>query len=66
MLQEVGVEPIYKYDFESLENQTIANTGSKIGTATLVGTASVVEDEERGNVLEVTNEKGAVKVNYLA
>ena len=66
MLQEVGVNPIYKYDFESLENQSIANTGSKNGSATLVGTASVVKDEERGNVLEVTNEKGAAKVNYLA
>ena len=66
LLQEVGVEPIYKYDFESLEGQAIANTGSKVGNATLVGTASVVEDEERGNVLEIKNEKGAVKVNYLA
>ncbi|MBS4956211.1 MAG: family 43 glycosylhydrolase [Clostridium sp.] len=66
VLQEVGVNPIYKYDFESLENQSIANTGSKNGSATLVGTASVVKDEERGNVLEVTNEKGAAKVNYLA
>lgn len=65
ILKEVGIEPIYKYDFEGIEEQGIINTGSKVGNATLVGTACVVEDEERGNVLEIINEKGAVKVNYL-
>ena len=66
VLQEVGAEPIYKYDFETIEEEAIANSGSKSGNAILVGTTSVVEDTDRGNVLEIKNEDGAVKNNYLA
>lgn len=66
VLQEVGAEPIYKYDFETIEEEAIANSGSKSGNATLVGISSVVEDTDRGNVLEIKNEDGAVKSNYLA
>ena len=63
---EVGVEPIYKYDFENVEGTIIANAGSKDGSATLVGNAAVSKDENRGNVLDIINEKGALKANYLA
>ena len=63
---EVGLDPIYKYDFESVEGTIVTNAGSKDGSATLVGNASVAQDENRGNVLEVINEKGALKANYLA
>lgn len=66
VLQEVGVDPIYKYDFENIDGQSIANTGSKNGASTLVGTASVVNDETRGNVLEIINENEERKGNYLA
>lgn len=66
ILQEVGVEPIYKYDFESAEGESVANTGSKDGVATLVGTASVINDDIRGNVLEIINENEERKGNYLA
>lgn len=63
---EVTLKPIYKYDFETIADKLITNAGSKDGSATLVGNASVVKDETRGNVLKVVNEKGAKKVNYLA
>jgi arabinan endo-1,5-alpha-L-arabinosidase len=63
-LDKVDVSPIYKYDFNTAGD--IVNTGSKGGKATLVGTASISDDQTRGKVLNVKNEKGAVKVNYLA
>lgn len=63
---EVGVEPIYKYDFENVEDKLVSNSGSNDGSATLVGNATVIKDETRGNVLEIINEKGALKANYLA
>lgn len=66
VLQEIGVEPIYKYDFESVNEEVVSNTGSKDGNATLVGTSTVVKDEERDNVLNINNDKGAIKENYLA
>lgn len=66
VLQEVGVDPIYKYDFESAEGQSIVSTGSKNGVSTLVGTAAVTNDETRGNVLEIINENEERKGNYLA
>lgn len=66
ILQEVGVEPIYKYDFESTEGESIVNTGSKDGVATLVGTSSVINDDTRGKVLEIINENEERKGNYLA
>ncbi|MDU2489953.1 MAG: glycoside hydrolase family 43 C-terminal domain-containing protein [Clostridium celatum] len=63
---DVTVEPIYKYDFESVEDKLVANSGSNEGSATLIGDATVSKDETRGNVLEIINEKGALKANYLA
>lgn len=57
------------YDFESpSEDGTIAAIdGSTLEeAAVLVGEAAVVNDEERGNVLSVTNEAGAKGVNYLS
>jgi arabinan endo-1,5-alpha-L-arabinosidase len=59
--------PIYKYDFETLNGSSeVENSGSKDGNATLVGTASILEDKNRGKVLNIQNAKGAIKVNYLA
>lgn len=63
-LENVGATPIYKYDFNT--SSDIVNSGSKGGKATLVGTASVSEDQTRGKVLNIKNDKGAQKVNYLA
>ncbi|MDO4426008.1 MAG: LamG domain-containing protein, partial [Planctomycetia bacterium] len=57
------------YDFETAgEDGTIpALEGSELAEpAVLTGTASVVTDETRGNVLLVENEEGAKNVNYLA
>lgn len=59
---------IYEFDFETLnEDGTIAPASGSTGTenAQLIGTASVIEDKTRGNVLQVTNEEGAKGVNYL-
>jgi len=62
-------EPIYYYDFESTDNgSSIENKGSKTenSDASLIGTAKVVTDEERGNVLEVSSQDAQVKTNYMA
>lgn len=63
---EVGVEAIYKYDFVNVEDKLVTNSGSNDGSTTLVGDATVIKDETRGNVLEIINERGALKANYLA
>ena len=60
---------IYGFDFETAADTDGAitpdadSTGSE--TASLIGTASIVSDETRGNVLQVTNAPGAKNVNYL-
>lgn len=59
---------IYGYDFETpADNGSIAPVEGSLApeNATLVGEASIVSDETRGNVLEITNEPGAKGVNYL-
>lgn len=59
---------IYGYDFETpAQDGAIAPAEGSTGTesASLVGTASIISDETRGNVLQVTNEPGAKGVNYL-
>ena len=55
------------YDFEAQEDGTVpAISGSALNeAAVLVGAASVITDETRGNVLQITNEPGAKGVNYL-
>ena len=63
-LDKVNVVPTYKYDFNNTSD--ILNSGSKGGKAALVGTAAILDDQSRGKVLSVKNDKGAVKVNYLA
>ncbi len=66
-LTNINVTPIYKYDFDTLNGSNeVLNSGSKDGNATLVGLASVLEDKNRGKVLNITNEKGSIKTNYLA
>lgn len=60
---------IYGFDFEtqSAEDGALAAMDGSTGTeaASLVGTASIIADETRGNVLEITSEEGAQGVNYL-
>lgn len=60
---------IYGYNFETAageDNTLTPDEGSaKTGAASLMGTASIVKDETRGNVLKLTNEAGAKGVNYL-
>ncbi len=55
------------YDFESVTDTAVASVdGSALAeNAVLTGDASVVEDETRGNVLEIKNDPGAQGVNYL-
>jgi arabinan endo-1,5-alpha-L-arabinosidase len=66
-LASLNVTPIYKYDFETLNGSNeVLNTGSKSGSATLVGSASIFDDRNRGKVLSIKNDKGAIKVNYLS
>lgn len=59
---------IYGYDFEApAADGQIAPTADSAGTenASLIGSASIVSDETRGNVLQITNEEGAKGVNFL-
>ncbi|AOZ93014.1 lipocalin-like domain-containing protein [Paenibacillus crassostreae] len=66
-ISEFNVTPIYQYDFTTTVNSIeIPNNGSKSGNATLMGSASIAVDEQRGNILQVTNTAAAKKVNYLA
>ena len=66
-LDKLNVSPIYKYDFDTTNGSNeVVNSGSKDGNATLIGTASILEDKNRGKVLSIKNEKGAIKTNYLA
>ncbi len=57
------------YDFEedSVDGSSVAAIeGSALDEAAeLCGEAAVVSDEERGEVLQITNEEGAKGVNYL-
>ncbi|MCC8049518.1 MAG: family 43 glycosylhydrolase [Clostridiales bacterium] len=58
------------YDFEeaSMDGTSIAAvSGSALDeSAELIGDAAIVTDEERGSVLQVTNEEDAMGVNYLS
>lgn len=65
-LETLDVKPIYEYNFSTVNDKEVVNSGTKSGNATLVGTASVVQDTDRGSVLNITNANGTVKVNYLA
>lgn len=60
---------IYGYDFEAspVEANRIApvTKSAKTGQASLVGTALIEKDAERGNVLHIQNAEGAKQVNYL-
>lgn len=58
---------IYNFDFEASENTFVSPSSDSTFTeaAELVGEASIISDETRGNVLQVTNEEGAKGVNYL-
>ena len=60
---------IYGYDFETapVEANQIApvTQSAKSGQASLVGTAVIEKDTERGNVLHIQNAQGAKMVNYL-
>jgi len=66
-LDKLNVSPIYKYDFNTRNGSNeVVNSGSKVGKAALIGTATILEDKNRGKVLSIKNEKGAIKTNYLA
>jgi glucan-binding YG repeat protein len=65
VLTSLDVEPTYKYEFNTDSASDISNSGSATGNATLKGTASIVKDEDRGNVLQIKN-TGGTKANYLA
>ena len=59
---------IYGFDFETAATNgklsPIAKS-SKTNQAELVGTASIVADAKRGNVLQIQNAEGAIGANYL-
>ena len=65
LLREVGETPIYKYDFEEVSANEVLNSGSKEGNSLLIGSATVLEDEKRDNVLQITSNKDDKKTNYL-
>ncbi|MCR5415462.1 MAG: family 43 glycosylhydrolase [Pseudobutyrivibrio sp.] len=56
------------YDFENVDGTNVkaTSTSKTQDDATLIGTASVVEDETRGDVLKVENAAGNKQVNYLS
>jgi arabinan endo-1,5-alpha-L-arabinosidase len=65
-VNKINIKPIYKYDFcKVLKDSEIKNIGSKKGNAKLIGSAAIAKDDMRGNVLQINNETGAIKVNYL-
>ena len=66
-LDKLNITPIYKYNFDMLNGSNeVVNSGSKDGNSILVGSASILEDQNRGKVLNIKNEKGAIKANYLS
>ena len=59
---------IYGFNFDTPAQDGVLTPdegSSGEGTALLVGTASITEDETRGSVLNIENEEGAKGVNYL-
>lgn len=62
VLNSYNATPSHRYNFNA--NDT-SNSLSGNGDATIQGTASIVPDETRGNVLQINN-TGGTKVNYLA
>lgn len=65
LLKEVGVDPTYRYEFESAIDKDIESTGLEGSVGTLVGNANIVQDEERGNVVEIKSESEVRKENYF-
>ena len=65
-LDKLDKTPLYQYDFNKDAESELSSTGSKSENATLVGTASIENDSERGKVLSIKNDKGAVNCNYLS
>lgn len=56
--------PDYKYDFESVSEKSVANSGKNSAAATLIGNAKVSKDNWYGNVLTIKNTKS--DENYLS
>ena len=65
LLQEVGVSPSYRYEFENETDKKIESTGLESDSGTLVGNANIVKDEERGNVVEIKSDTEVRKENYF-
>ena len=65
MLKEVGIDPLYRYDFENVIDKDVASTGIQSEEGFLIGNSNIVEDEERGNVVEITSEAEVRKENYF-
>lgn len=65
ILKDVGHTPIYKYDFEKINKNEVLSTGSKEGNSSLIGSATILFDDERGNILQITSGKNDKKTNYL-
>ncbi len=63
-----GPHIIAGYDFDNVDGSNVEATSASVvgGSATLKGSASVVEDETRGKVLHVENSAGNKQVNYLS
>ncbi|QFJ54499.1 lipocalin-like domain-containing protein [Pseudobutyrivibrio xylanivorans] len=63
-----GPRIIVGYDFDKVSGSTVSTTSaSQISkSAELMGTASVIEDETRGEVLKIENAAGNKQVNYLS
>lgn len=59
------ISPDYCYDFESINNKEVKNTGTSTEAATLQGNASIRKDSMVGNVLSLTNKEGSSGKNYL-
>lgn len=64
-LTSLNITPSYSYDFENVDGTNVLNTVSDEGVATLEGTACVDNDSNHGQVLSISNNKGAIKENYL-
>ena len=54
-----SLTPDYKYDFETVNNKSVASSGKSAADATLTGNAKITKDAWYGNILNIKNTKQA-------
>ncbi|MDO5516073.1 MAG: family 43 glycosylhydrolase [Clostridium sp.] len=65
-LDKLDKVPSYKYNFNEDGDNQLVSSGSINSKASLIGSAKIDEDSQRGKILKIMNDKGVVNANYLA